>query len=65
MPREDDEAQLVAEVRAALPGLLGDPAGAYVWIACDTATTRALARFTRKGLAVPGPQMHALGGWRP
>ncbi|WP_406209723.1 siderophore-interacting protein [Kitasatospora sp. NBC_01560] len=65
VPREGDGARLVAEVRDALPGLLGDPAGAYVWIACDTATTRALARFTRKELALAKPQVHALGYWRP
>ncbi|WP_327674113.1 siderophore-interacting protein [Kitasatospora sp. NBC_00458] len=65
VPREDAGARLVAAVRADLPGLLGDPAAAYVWIACDTATTRALARFTRKELAVPGSRVHALGYWRP
>ncbi|MFE2724196.1 siderophore-interacting protein [Kitasatospora sp. NPDC059327] len=65
LPREEDGARLVADVRATLPGLIGDPAGAYVWVACDTVTTRALARFARKELAVPKARLHALGYWRP
>ncbi|MER5863222.1 siderophore-interacting protein [Kitasatospora sp. NPDC002040] len=58
-------ADLAATVRRDLPELLGDPSGAYVWIACDTVTTRALAQFARKELAVPKAQVHALGYWRP
>lgn len=65
VPREDAGGRLAAQVRTALPGLLGDPAEAYVWIACDTVTTRELARFVRKELGVPGPRTHALGYWRP
>ncbi|UFQ19738.1 MULTISPECIES: siderophore-interacting protein [Streptomyces] len=56
---------LVQEVKSALPGLLGDPADAYVWITCDTTTTRALAAYVRKDLSVPKHRVHALGYWRP
>ncbi|MFD7454288.1 siderophore-interacting protein [Kitasatospora sp. NPDC059827] len=65
VPRENAGARLAAQVRTALPDLLGDPAEAYVWIACDTATTRDLARFVRRDLDVPKPRTHALGYWRP
>ena len=35
--------------KAALPGLLGeDSSDAYVWVACDTSTTRTLAAYLRK-----------------
>ncbi|QNE76762.1 siderophore-interacting protein [Streptomyces finlayi] len=65
VPRRDAGAHLVAEVKEALPGLLGeDPSDAYVWIACDTATTRALSTFARKDLAVPKDRVNALGYWR-
>ncbi|MGF1237639.1 siderophore-interacting protein [Streptomyces sp. SID8499] len=63
VPRQDGGARLVETVRAALPAHL-DPA-AYVWIACDTATTRKLAAFVRKQLGVPKERLHALGYWRP
>ncbi|QEU89653.1 siderophore-interacting protein [Streptomyces kanamyceticus] len=56
---------LVQEVKAALPELLGDPEDAYVWITCDTKTTRALASYVRKELSVPKHHVHALGYWRP
>ncbi|MEO3977941.1 siderophore-interacting protein [Streptomyces sp. CAU 1734] len=55
---------LVSEVKSALPGLLGDPSEAYVWIACDTATTRALAGWARKELGLPKERVNALGYWR-
>ncbi|MFF3322465.1 siderophore-interacting protein [Streptomyces sp. NPDC002889] len=64
IPRRDGGAHLVDEVKAALPGLLDDPAGAYVWIACDTATTRTLASYVRGELALPKSRVHALGYWR-
>ena len=65
VPRRDDGADLVDEVRAALPGLLGDdPGAAYVWIACDTATTRSLTAYVRKELALPKERVNALGYWR-
>ncbi len=56
---------LVDEVKAALPALLGDPADAYVWITCDTTTTRTLSAYVRKELSVPKDRVHALGYWRP
>ncbi len=65
IPRREAGAHLVDEVRAALPGLLGDSASAYVWIACDTATTRSLTTYVRKELAVPKHRVNALGYWRP
>lgn len=65
VPRRDAGAHLASEVKAALPGLLGDdPSDAYVWIACDTVTTRALASYVRKELAVPKDRVEALGYWR-
>ena len=64
VPRRDAGARLVDEVRAALPALLGDPSEAYVWIACDTATTRSLATYVRKELAVAKERVNALGYWR-
>lgn len=66
VPRRDGGARLVEEVKAGLPGLLGaDPAGAFVWIACDTATTRTLTGYVRKELGVPKDRVSALGYWRP
>ncbi|MFD8206525.1 siderophore-interacting protein [Streptomyces sp. NPDC059695] len=62
IPREDGGAGLVARVKAELPAL-ADPRS-YVWIACDTATTRALAGYARKELALPKERVHALGYWR-
>ncbi|MGW1884077.1 siderophore-interacting protein [Streptomyces sp. NPDC001970] len=65
VPRRDAGAHLVEEVRAALPDLLGDdPAKAYVWIACDTTSTRTLTSYVRKELAVPKERVHSLGYWR-
>ncbi|QDY75276.1 siderophore-interacting protein [Streptomyces qinzhouensis] len=64
IPRTEGGAGLVAEVKAALPGLIGDPTTAYVWIACDTVTTRALASYARKNLALPKERVDALGYWR-
>jgi NADPH-dependent ferric siderophore reductase len=62
--REDAGARLVAEVTAALPGLLAAEAAPYVRIACDTATTRALTSHARGQLGVPKDRLHALGYWR-
>jgi NADPH-dependent ferric siderophore reductase len=65
VPRRDAGAHLVSEVKAALPGLLGEDASdAYVWIACDTATTRTLGSYARRELAVPKERVNALGYWR-
>ncbi|MER7310953.1 MULTISPECIES: siderophore-interacting protein [Streptomyces] len=66
VPRRDGGTHLVEEVKAALPALLGpDPSDAYVWIACDTATTRALAAHARRKLGVPRDRVNATGYWRP
>nr|WP_272949156.1 SIP domain-containing protein [Kribbella pittospori] len=47
-----------------LPKLLGEASDAYVWIACDTATTRALTTYVLKELAVPKHRVKALGYWK-
>ncbi|MFI2211372.1 siderophore-interacting protein [Streptomyces sp. NPDC020141] len=64
VPRQERGARLVAEVRSELPALLDDPAGAYLWIACDTATTRSLASYARKELGLAKDRVNALGYWR-
>jgi NADPH-dependent ferric siderophore reductase len=66
VPRLGSGAQLVSQVRAAMPELLKDrdPAETYVWIAADTATTRSLAAYYRKELQVPKQRVSALGYWR-
>ncbi|MFD5569694.1 siderophore-interacting protein [Streptomyces cadmiisoli] len=55
---------LVDAVRSELPGLLATTGHPYVWIACDTRTTRTLSAYVRKDLAVPKDRVHALGYWR-
>lgn len=55
---------LVDEVKRDLPDLLKAHPDAYVWIACDTRTTRTLSSYVRKDLGVPKERMHALGYWR-
>ncbi|WP_329303519.1 siderophore-interacting protein [Streptomyces sp. NBC_00659] len=62
--RRDTGRGLVDEVKAALPELLKDSDQPYVWIACDTATTRALSAHVRKELSVPKQRVSALGYWR-
>ncbi|WP_024761133.1 siderophore-interacting protein [Streptomyces exfoliatus] len=62
IPRQGGGADLVARVKAELPELAD--ASSYVWIACDTATTRTLAAYARKELALPKERVHALGYWR-
>ncbi|MGV9558983.1 siderophore-interacting protein [Streptomyces sp. NPDC003522] len=59
-PRTD----LVDRVRTELPALLTAAPDPYVWIACDTRTTRTLAAYVRKDLAVPKDRTHALGYWQ-
>ncbi|MGW3288352.1 siderophore-interacting protein [Streptomyces sp. NPDC001002] len=56
--------ELVDRVRADLPKALADTDSPYVWIACDTRTTRALSAYVRKELGVPKERTHALGYWR-
>ncbi|MFB7585473.1 siderophore-interacting protein [Streptomyces sp. NPDC056169] len=62
IPRQGGGAELIARVKAELPELAD--AASYVWIACDTATTRTLAAYARKELALPKERVHALGYWR-
>ncbi|KUM86109.1 MULTISPECIES: siderophore-interacting protein [Streptomyces] len=62
--RLDSGAHLVAQAKADLPALLSSHPDAYVWIACDTATTRTLSSYVRKELGVPKQRVHALGYWR-
>lgn len=64
VPRQDSGAHLVAEVKQSLPDLLKASPEPYVWIACDTATTRTLSSYVRKELGVPKQRVHALGYWR-
>jgi len=63
--RLDSGAHLIAQAKADLPALLKTHPDAYVWIACDTATTRALSSYVRKELGVPKERVDALGYWRP
>ncbi|MFF3942793.1 siderophore-interacting protein [Streptomyces phaeofaciens] len=62
--RHIPRAELVDRVKAELPALLTATEHPYVWIACDTRTTRTLAAYVRKELGVPKERMHALGYWR-
>lgn len=62
VPRRDDGTHLTETVKQALTGLVDE--GSYLWIACDTTTTRALAGFARRRLALPKERLHALGYWR-
>ncbi|MFF8937806.1 siderophore-interacting protein [Streptomyces paradoxus] len=64
VPRQDSGTHLVDRVKSELPGLLRDTADPYVWIACDTATTRALGAYVRKELGLPKQRVQALGYWR-
>ncbi|ULR51764.1 siderophore-interacting protein [Streptomyces deccanensis] len=63
--RQDAGARLITQVKADAPALLAETPDPYVWIACDTATTRSLAAYFRKELGLPKHRMHALGYWRP
>ncbi|MFF5444854.1 siderophore-interacting protein [Streptomyces sp. NPDC012888] len=58
-------AGLVDRVRAELPGLAPDAETAYVWLACDTVTTRTLTGYLRKDLGLPKHRVNSLGYWRP
>jgi NADPH-dependent ferric siderophore reductase len=62
VPRKGD--QLVAEVKASLPGLIDDPATTFVWVACDTKTTRTLTSYLLKELSLPKDRVKSLGYWR-
>ncbi|MFI7499568.1 siderophore-interacting protein [Streptomyces sp. NPDC049687] len=62
--RHAPRAELVERVRAELPAVLRATPDPYVWIACDTRTTRTLAAYVRNELGVPKKRTHALGYWR-
>ncbi|MFE2550439.1 siderophore-interacting protein [Streptomyces sp. NPDC059355] len=55
---------LVEQVKTELPELVADPESAYVWLACDTATTRTLTAYFRKDLSLPKQRVNGLGYWR-
>ncbi|NUP17144.1 MAG: siderophore-interacting protein [Streptomyces sp.] len=65
LPRRDAGAHLVDRVKETLPDLVKGTPDPYVWIACDTATTRALTSYVRKELGLPKQRVNALGYWRP
>ncbi|MFD8143926.1 siderophore-interacting protein [Streptomyces sp. NPDC059708] len=65
VPRDGSDAGLVERIRAELPALAPDREAAYVWLACDTATTRTLTHYLRKDLGLPRQRVHGLGYWRP
>ncbi|MFG1911058.1 siderophore-interacting protein [Kribbella sp. NPDC048928] len=55
-------AQLVESVKAEL-GELVTP-DTFVWIACDTTTTRVLTSYVLKDLAIPKHRVKSLGYWK-
>lgn len=54
--------QLVEQVKADLKQFVTPDT--YVWIACDTVTTRALTSYVLKDLAVPRHRVKSLGYWK-
>jgi NADPH-dependent ferric siderophore reductase len=64
VPRADDGGTLVAQVRKELPDLAPDPALAYLWIAAEAKSTRALTSFARKEIGFPKHRVHAMAYWR-
>ncbi|MFJ5549496.1 siderophore-interacting protein [Streptomyces sp. NPDC093225] len=65
VPRSGAGTGLVERIHAELPALTADPESAYVWLACDTATTRTLTGYLRKDLGLPKQRVNSLGYWRP
>ncbi|MEV4266709.1 siderophore-interacting protein [Kribbella sp. NPDC049584] len=55
-------AQLVEQVTTELKDEVGPDT--FVWIACDTATTRTLTSYVLKDLAVPKHRVKSLGYWK-
>ncbi|MFJ3668078.1 siderophore-interacting protein [Streptomyces sp. NPDC090106] len=55
---------LVTDVKRDLPDLLAAHPDAYVWITCDTRTTRTLSSYVRKDLGLAKERVHAMGYWR-
>ncbi|MFF3848665.1 siderophore-interacting protein [Streptomyces sp. NPDC002328] len=64
VPRRDGGADLVERVKAELPEILRLTPDPYIWIACDTRTTRVLSAYVRKELGITKDRAHALGYWR-
>jgi NADPH-dependent ferric siderophore reductase len=54
--------QLVEHVKTELKDEISP--GTFVWIACDTATTRTLTSYILKDLAVPKHRVKSLGYWK-
>nr|WP_202891550.1 siderophore-interacting protein [Kribbella shirazensis] len=54
--------ELVENVKAELRELATPDT--YVWIACDTATTRTLTSYVLKDLAIPKHRVKSLGYWK-
>jgi NADPH-dependent ferric siderophore reductase len=54
--------KMVEQVKAELRELVTPDT--FVWIACDTATTRALTSYVLKDLAVPKHRVKSLGYWK-
>ncbi|MGW0706432.1 siderophore-interacting protein [Streptomyces sp. NPDC002643] len=65
IPRENAGARLVTQVKQDAPPLLANTPNPYIWITCDTTTTRTLTTYFRKELNLPKHRIHALGYWRP
>jgi NADPH-dependent ferric siderophore reductase len=64
VPRAQGGDTLVNQVRKELPGLAGNPADAYFWIASEAKSTRALTAFARKEIGFSKDRMHAMAYWR-
>ncbi|MEU8652814.1 siderophore-interacting protein [Streptomyces sp. NPDC048737] len=62
--RRTPRTELVDRVKTELPALLAATPDPYVWIACDTRTTRTLSAYVRKDLAVPKERTNAVGYWQ-
>lgn len=62
--RRTPRTELVDRVKTELPALLAATPDPYVWIACDTRTTRTLSSYVRKDLAVPKERTNAVGYWQ-
>jgi len=56
--------RLTERIRTELPDLLKATPDPYIWITCDTTTTRALSSYVRKELGLRRERVHALGYWR-
>ena len=54
--------KMVEQVKADLQEFV--TAGTFVWIACDTTTTRELTSYVLKDLAVPKHRVKSLGYWK-